>query len=90
MEEKERLEIISLKLEIKKKKINLIEIKKDHLRSDKKMFIDQISSLRDLMTERVIDEDKTIFGSEPKYKPVFNDSEITKLKKKVWDLLEKF
>ena len=88
MEEKERLEIVSLKLEIKKKKINLIEIKRDHLRNHKKMVIEQINSLRDLMTERVIDEDKTIFGSEPKYKPVFNDSEITKLKKKIWELLE--
>jgi len=76
------------KLEIKKKKINLIEIKKDHLRSEQKMVIEQINCIKDLMTERIIDEDKTIFGSEPKFKAVFNESEIVNLKKKIWKLLE--
>jgi len=89
MEEKEKLEIIAQKLENKKKRLGIIEAQKQLLMTDKKMIIDQIKNLRDLITEWTLDEDKTIFATEPKFKSVFTDEEVKKLKKKIWDLLEK-
>lgn len=90
MEEKAKLEIIAQKLANKKKRLEIEGTQKELLVTDKKMMIDQITNLRNLITERVIDEDKTIFATEPKYKLVFSEDEIRKLKKKIWDLLEKF
>lgn len=84
MEEKVKQEIIAQKLENKKKRLQIIE-----LLSDKKMIIDQIKILRDLITETVIDEETTIFATEQKYKLVFDEPEIKKLKKKIWELLDK-
>lgn len=88
MEEKERLEIVTKKLEIKKKRLDLARHKNDVLLSDRRLALEQIKNIRDLITETVIDEDKTIFTTEPRYKLVFNEEEIKKLKKMVWKLLE--
>ena len=90
MEEKAKLEIIAQKLENKKKRLGIIESQKQLLMTDKKMNIEEIKNLRDLITECVFDEDHTIFASEPKFKLVFDEDEIKKLKKKIWGLLEKF
>lgn len=90
MEEKAKLEIIAQKLENKKKRLQIDETQKEFLRADKKMIIDQIKSLSHLITESVIDEEKTIFTTEPKYRQAFDEAEIKKLKNKIWELLEKF
>ncbi len=90
MEEKAKLEIIAQKLENRKKRLEIVETKNDLVVKDQKMIIDQINNLRELITEMVRDEDKTLFASEPKYKQVFDGEEIKKLKKKIWNLLEKF
>lgn len=87
--EKIPLEIVSKRLDIKKKRIEIVEAQKDLLIMDKKMILDQIKNLRELIKETVIDEETTIFATEQKYKLVFDEAEIKKLKKKIWDLLEK-
>lgn len=53
------------------------------------MILEQIKNLRELIKETVIDADTTIFATEQKCKLVFTEDEIKKLKKKIWDLLEK-
>ncbi len=89
MEEKAKLEIIAQKLENKRKRLEIVEAQKELLLTDKKMIIEQIKNLRDLLTETVIDDEKTIFTTEPRYRLVFNGVEIEKLKEKIWHLLDK-
>jgi hypothetical protein len=88
MEEKERLEIVTKKLEIKKKRLDLARHKNDVLLSDRRLALEQIKNIRDLITETVIDDEKTVFTTEPRYRLVFNEVEIEKLKKMIWKLLE--
>jgi hypothetical protein len=89
MEEKIKLEIIAKKLDNKKKRFEIVESQKELLMADAKLKIDQIKNLRDLITETVVDEESTVFSSEQKYKLVFSEDEIKKLKKKIWELLDK-
>lgn len=89
MEEKEKLEIAAKKLENKKKRLEIAKAKKEFLQEDKKMILDKINTLRNLITETVLDEDKTVFASEPKIKSVFNADEINRMKKKIWSLIDK-
>lgn len=88
MGSKEKLEIIAQKLENKKRRLEIIEAQKDLQFAEKEMVLNQINNLKELITEEVIDEEKTIFASEIKYKKVFSNDEIEKLKKKIWALLE--
>jgi hypothetical protein len=89
MLEKEKLEIIAQKLDNKKKRLEIAKAQKEFLMENKKMILDQINSLRNLITETILDEDKTILASEPKIKSVFSEDEIKKMKKKIWSLIEK-
>lgn len=88
MEEKAKLEIASQKLDNKKKRLQIVETHNALVVTRKKIMIDQIKNLKDLITETVLDVDRTIFATEPKHRPVFDTEEIKKLKKKIWDLLE--
>ena len=89
MEEKEKLEIIAQRLDNKKKRLEIAGTQKELLMTDRRMLLEEIVSLRNLITEIVLDEEKTIFASERKFKLVFGEDEIEKLKKKIWDLLKK-
>lgn len=87
MEEKQKLELIAQKLDNKKKRLEIIEAEKELQMSDKKMVLEQINNLRNLITETILDPEQTVFASEKKYRLVFDEDEINKLKKKIWDLL---
>lgn len=87
MEEKQKLELIAQKLDNKKKRLEIIEAEKELQMSDKKMVLEQINNLRNLITETLLDPEQTVFASEKKYRLVFDEDEINKLKKKIWDLL---
>ncbi|HEX8515180.1 MAG TPA: hypothetical protein VF868_03195 [Bacteroidia bacterium] len=87
MEEKQKLELIAQKLDNKKKRLEIIEAEKELQMSDKKMVLEQINNLRNLITETILDPEQTVFASEKKYRLVFDEQEINKLKKKIWDLL---
>jgi hypothetical protein len=89
MLEKEKLEITAQKLDNKKKRLEIAKAQKEFLMENKKMILDQINSLRNLITETILDEDKTIFASEPKIKLVFSEEEINKLKNKILTLIQK-
>lgn len=89
MEEKEKLEIIAQKLDNKKKRLEIAGTQKELLLTDRRMILEEIIGLRNLITETVIDSDNTVFASEKKFKLVFNEDEVEKLKKKIWDLLKK-
>lgn len=89
MEEKEKLEIIAQRLDNKKKKLEIAGTQKELLMTDRRMVLEEIISLRGLITEVVLDEEKTVFASERKYRLVFGEEEIEKLKKKLWELLKK-
>jgi hypothetical protein len=88
MEEKQKLELIAQKLDNKKKRLEIIEVEKELQMSDKKMVLEQINNLRSLITETILDPEQTVFASEKKYRLVFDEQEINKLKKKIWDLLD--
>lgn len=76
--EKERLELVDKRVEIQRKRL---EIRKEKLNMDdiierklisfdeQKILIEKITELRHLLSDSIIDYEKTIMGSEPFYWP---------------------
>ena len=56
----------------------------------KKTIIDKVDSLRKLLESITIDEEGTIINSEPKLKSVLNESDVYKVKEKLFQLIEKY
>lgn len=52
--------------------------------------VDKVTSLLLLLESMIIDEEKTTFGSEPYYKPVFSETERKKIKNKIMSIIEKY
>lgn len=55
-----------------------------------KTIIDKVDSLRRLLESVTIDEENTIINSEPKLKRILNESDVYKVKKKLFQLIEKY
>src|ERR1035437_7778244 len=78
--EKEKLEIIEKKVDIQKKRIELRkeqiafkELDKRKIMIDEqKLFIDKVGQLKSLLSALTIDEERTIFGSEPMFKCIIS------------------
>lgn len=56
----------------------------------KKTIIDKVDSLRKLLESITIDEENTIINSEPKLKSVLNESDVYKVKEKLFELIKKY
>ena len=94
--EKERLEIVEKKVEIQKKRI---ELKKEKLDADEFLYkrkveldeqkstISKISELRILLADYTIDEERTIIGGEPFFKPLLDQNEKEIIIKKILELV---
>jgi hypothetical protein len=96
--EKERLELIDKRVEIQKKRI---EVKKERLCIDEliarrnidlmkhRQTLDNISELRNLLSDITIDPERTILGSEPFLTTTFVGEERQALKEKLMELIKK-
>lgn len=86
------LDIQKRKMEIEKEKILLEEyhIQRNIALEEQRVMIDKIYELRNLMSDITIDEDRTIFGSEPFIKNTYNKVERAIISKKLFELIEKF
>lgn len=56
----------------------------------KKTIIDKVDSLRRLLESITIDEENTIINSEPRLKNVLNESDVYKVKEKLFELIKKY
>ena len=70
-------------LDKREKEINIKKI------SDE-LLIDKVVVLYTMLELTVVDKDRTILGSDPFFKRVFNDNEISIMKKKIFELVNKF
>lgn len=59
-------------------------------RIDTDEIIDKAATLSVMLTYTTIDDEKTLFGSEPVYVPVFNKEEQKSIKEKLFKLIERF
>jgi hypothetical protein len=96
--EKERLELIDKRVDIQKKRL---EVRKEKLNMDEKklkssiaideqkLLLDKIGSLKNLLGDITIDDERTIMGSEPFYKPTINGRDRNIVANKLIDLVAK-
>jgi len=56
--------------------------------ADSELLLMKIENLSLLLESQSIDEEKTIFGSEPVFKHTFTEQELSMIKKKLFNLLE--
>lgn len=91
------LQLIEKKVDIKKKRL---ELRNDRISLDKfeprkiavtedEMLIQKIEGLRLLLSSSIIDDEKTVFGSEPIYKNILNAEEKQFVKEKLKELITK-
>jgi hypothetical protein len=96
--ETEHLEIVERKLDIQKKRL---EIRKEKLLQqgfeprkirveEEKVLISKTEQLRYLLSDVAIDEERTLLGSEPIYKPTISSDENKVVRIKLMELLNRF
>lgn len=83
--------IRKMRLEIENEKLKLREIEPRRIAVDEQYIVVQkISELRCLLSDVTINEEKTIFGSEPIYKSILDEEERKMVKIKLRELIKKF
>jgi hypothetical protein len=88
--EETALQLELKKLEIKEKKYYLRQgIKQKEKEEESKMMVDKLLVLNYLITASMIDESKSLIGTDHVYKPVFEEEEIWILKSKIFELVKK-
>ncbi len=96
--ERERLELIEKRVDIQKKqyevrkeKLNMDELKliTNIANEEQKILIDKISSLKNLLADYTIDDERTIIGSEPFLKPIVCGREKDIVMNKLIELVKK-
>jgi hypothetical protein len=89
----EKRELMSLKtshVEYKLKLHNLKEAKRKLIASDVELVIEQLTTLKDLMSMTMLDAERTLFPNEQKWRSPFTDLELNILRKKIMNLVSKF
>tara|TARA_R110000868_G_scaffold115997_8_gene309377 strand:+ start:3234 stop:3554 length:321 start_codon:yes stop_codon:yes gene_type:complete len=87
--ELKEVEIQLKKLEVREKEsiIKTAEDKADE--SKTRLLVEQIGQLDGMLQSLVIDEEKSILGSEPKFMRVYNEQELYMIKDKLFKILKK-
>ena len=97
--EKERLELLDKKIEIQRKRVDIIrekasikeiEDRKQLAIDQQRILIEKTAELRYLLSEWTIDNERTILGSEPFLKPILDIKEKEMVIKKLMDIVSKF
>jgi len=97
-EEKDRLDIIDKKLDIQRKRLNIrmekLELKEFERRKlevdEHKILVEKVDSLYWLLSGTIIDEEKTLLGSEPMLKCIVSAKEKGIIKQKLFEIIEKY
>jgi hypothetical protein len=91
IEQREKKLQLKLKqLDLKERNYQLGEGLKQKCQDEKdRITIEKLQSLQYLISCSMIDEDKTMLGSEGVHKPVFLEEEIWILKRKILELVQK-
>tara|TARA_R110001632_G_scaffold62000_13_gene149309 strand:+ start:1747 stop:2067 length:321 start_codon:yes stop_codon:yes gene_type:complete len=87
--ELKEVEIQLKKLEAREKE-SMIKTAEDKVEESKtRLLVEQIGQLDWMLQSLVIDEEKSILGSEPKFKRVYNEQEVYVIKDKLFKILKK-
>lgn len=94
---KKDLDLIEQKVNIKKKEIEikkeeylLEKIEEERMRIEQeRVVLDKVAQLRYMLTDIIVDEEKTLPGSDLKWKPVFEQEEVELIKAKLFEMLKK-
>ncbi len=87
--ELKEVEIQLKKLEAREKE-SMIKTAEDKVEESKtRLLVEQIAQLDWMLQSLVIDEEKSILGSEPKFMRVYNEEEIYMIKDKLFKILKK-
>ena len=87
--ELKEVEIQLKKLEAREKE-SMIKTAEDKVEESKtRLLVEQIAQLDWMLQSLVIDEEKSILGSEPKFMRVYNEEEIYMIKDKLFKTLKK-
>lgn len=86
-----KVAIRKMRIEIENEKLQLQEIEPRRITVDEQhILVQKVSELRCLLSDSTIDEEKTIFGSEPVYKSTIDEEERKMVKAKLRELIKKF
>ncbi len=87
--ELKEVEIQLKKLEAREKE-SMIKTAEDKVEESKtRLLVEQISQLDWMLQSLVIDEEKSILGSEPKFMRVYSEREVYVIKDKLFKILKK-
>lgn len=77
-------------MELRHKRMELTKWKDQELQTDdQRVQIDKVQALADMLGILTIDAEKTLLGSEPVYKNVFDEKERKIIKEKIFEILKK-
>ena len=86
-----KIGIQKMRLEIENEKLKLREIEPRRIAVDEQhTLIGKVSELRYLLAYSTINEEKTLFGSEPIYKSILDEEEKQLVKTKLRELIKRF
>ena len=88
-ENKKNLEQLKLVYEVEVEKQNIRLKKLECITNEDKSIIDKISQLKDVLSTHVIDQDKTILGSEPIFKTLLDSDYQKEATSKLMELIRK-
>ena len=74
-------ELAMKELEIREREFTVHQkLINEEVREDDKMLMEKIKTISSLLTDSQVDEEKSVFGGETQYKPVFNDVQQEELR----------
>ena len=82
-EQERKAELQFIKLEIAEKKSQIID-------TEERTKIEKVNSLRWLLESLTIDEERTVLGSEPVFKSVFNEAQQIKIRQKAMKIVDNY
>jgi len=84
---REQLAVISARLDVQKKRLELKAAKLDYEFKQTKQKLEVLTDLRFMLTTQVVIPDSNLFSSETKYTNVLSPSQIIQIKNKMMSLV---
>jgi hypothetical protein len=57
---------------------------------DERVLMLKVEQLRGLLSDQTIDQERTVFGTEPIYKSILTETERRMVQRKLFELIQKF
>jgi hypothetical protein len=84
---REKLAVISARLDVQKKRLELKAVKLDYEFKRTKQKLEILTDLRFMLTTQVVIPESNLFASETKYTNVLSPSQIIQIKNKMMSIL---